>query len=501
MDVGSSIEIYTLVLGWLLYDGLWQLLSDTGVAYIPLVAAIVRNFTSAWRSYGNDGADASLRANWLDVTAIMVVLAVAGAPLLPVRTGTVSTLAACGQPAVTGANTGTLYDNAFVALDGRTAQVPLWWYAMLKLANGFNNGFISLVPCSPDLRTLAYKLDNVRIADPELRRELELFNTDCWQQARAKFNADMASLPAAYPPDDITWIGSQFFQDSNGYYGNTNLNLAIRASVEIPGFPYDAARDTEYLPGFIPANGRPECKDWWVNGLQPRLLALVDTDVLAQASADTGSSQSAQNALVRTLLTPEQAALGRKLEISSFQNNFTGDPGTFARGTAGAGLSLELATFAPKIYALRQAAPIGQSLVLMGIYTLLPFVLLFAGYAIETLFTVTVALLGVKFLTALWTLAVWLDNHMLEGLGIHWYSWVSYQDDKANTVLILNLVALLLFVVLPFVWFVVLGFAVRGIGGALEAYNKIGDPIAKGAENGGKEAISLGKRSIGKILK
>lgn len=498
MDVSSAIEIYTLVLGWLLFDGLWNLLTETGIVYIPLAVVIIKNFFGAWRQYGNDGADASVRHNWADVTAIMVVLAVAGAPTFPVQSATVSALAACGLPQVTGTNTATAYDNAFAALDGRIAKVPLWWFGLLKISSGLNNGMIAVIPCSPDLRTLAYRLDNTRIADPELRREIELFSNDCFMKARAKFNAALTRLPAAYRPDDINWIGSQFFLDTDGFYGNANINLAIRASEEIPGFPYNAIRDTEYRTGFIPTYGRPECKDWWQNGIQPRLLALLDADALAQATADLGNSQLAQNALLRTLLTPEQAILGRNIAINSYSNNFTVNNGVFAKGAAGAGLSYEVATFAPKIYALRQAAPIGQSMILMGIYAFLPFVLLFSGFSIETLFTVTVGLIGIKFLTPIWTLAVWLDNHMLEGLGIRWYSFLTYQEDKANTLLILNLVSLLLFVVLPLVWFAVLGWVVTGLKGALDAYNSVSKPIG---EAGGQISKKAGDAALKRVIK
>ncbi len=62
-----------------------------------------------------------------------------------------------------------------------------------------------------------------------------------------------------------------------------------------------------------------------------------------------------------------------------------------ASGSGDLGLTFELASWWPKIYALRQAAPIGQAFVLMGIYLFLPFILLFSGYSIEVLFTVTVA--------------------------------------------------------------------------------------------------------------
>ena len=61
MEVGSAIELYTTLLGWILYDKLWDALAETGVAYIPFLALIVRNFALSWEKYGMEGAAASMR--------------------------------------------------------------------------------------------------------------------------------------------------------------------------------------------------------------------------------------------------------------------------------------------------------------------------------------------------------------------------------------------------------------------------------------------------------
>jgi len=44
MEVGSAIDLYTTLLGWILFDKLWATLAETGVAYLPFLALIVRNF-------------------------------------------------------------------------------------------------------------------------------------------------------------------------------------------------------------------------------------------------------------------------------------------------------------------------------------------------------------------------------------------------------------------------------------------------------------------------
>jgi TraG-like protein, N-terminal region len=486
MNVSSAIEIYTTVLGWFLYDGIWDALSDVGLLYVPLVVAVIRNWAMAWRMQGIDGAEAAIRNNWADIFTMMTVIALAGVPGFTVSPAGISHTTPCGGTTVSGGSTGTLYDKAFAAIDGKSAQVPIWWDLVMHVADGLNNAVVGLVPCSPDLRTYAYRIDNVRVADPIMRRQLELFTRDCWQKARAKFMAAQTPLPTNYQAADIDWIGSQFFQDTDGFYGNSNINLSMRASEEIPGFAYNAARDTEYQPGFIPIYGRPECKDWWdnaVSGLKPKLLGLVDPEAITQANIEiNGDIMGAQNALLRKVIEPERAAFGRLLGINNYQSPYGNNSSGIAQGVAGAGLTLELASWWPKIYALRQAAPIGQSFILMGIYLFLPFVLLFSGFSVEVLYTTTVAIIGIKFLTPIWTLAVWIDNHMMEGLGIKWYSWMNLQEDKAATLVILNLVAMLMFVVLPIVWFMVIGWSGLSIHKTMDTFKGVTDPVESGSD-------------------
>lgn len=501
MNVNSAIEIYTTVLGWFMYDGIWGVLADAGFLYIPIVVAVFRHWSTGWLMQGIEAAEAIIRNMWLEIFVIMTVIALAGVPVFNVSSAAINHTVACGGPTFAGRNTGTLYDQAFAALDGKSAKIPIYWDSIMHLADGLNNAVVALVPCSPDLRTYAYRLDNVRIKEPDLRRQLELFTRDCWLKARAKFMANHTKLPANYPPEDIDWIGSQYFQDTDGFYGNANLNLSIRASEEIPGFPYNAARDTEYQAGFIPTYGRPECKDWWENslfGLKPQLLALVDPEAITQTNIDLrGDVQGAYNAVIRRIVEPEKTAFSRLINIDNYGNPYGASANPLTKGVASLGVDKELLVWFPKIYALRQAAPIGQSFILMGIYMFLPFILLFSGYSIQGLYITTVAIIGIKFLTPIWTLAVWIDNHMMEGLGLHWFAF-TFDDDQATSMSILNLVAMLMFVVLPFVWFMVIGWAGITVHKTMEAFKAVNTPISSGADSGSNTAGSLVTKSFNK---
>ena len=159
-------------------------------------------------------------------------------------------------------------------------------------------------------------------------------------------------------------------------------------------------------------------------------------------------------------------------------------------GTAYHGIE-QRATF----YALQQAAPIGQSLILMAIYLCLPFVLVFSGYSIETVLLAGLGIFAVRFLTALWALATWVDTAMVKALGISW--WDADGDNGVATI-VAEISGNLLFVGLPVVWFLVLGWAghhlsASGLAGGLA------EGIGKAAGGGIRAGTKLGTRAMGKM--
>ncbi len=311
-----------------------------------------------------------------------------------------------------------------------------------------------------------------------------------------------------FPNDDIDWIGSQYFLTTDGYYTNANLNLSIRASEEIPGFSYQAARDTEYRPGFIPVWGRPQCGEWWSDpssGIRARIMNLVDNELWTQAIIDTGTfdATKAKDDLVRALINPEAANFGRNVAIGSYGSPY-GTPNNaftnlFGAGAATYGAAREAIDWIPKIYALRQAAPIGQAFILLGINVFLPFVLLFSGYSGETLISVSVGVFGLKFLSAIWSLAIWLDNHLMTGLGISWSKTLTSMDvDRMASVTVLNLMAVLLFGILPMVWFAVIGWAGIHVHQSMKTLGDFNSQISNSATRitsvGGSAARNAYKR-------
>ncbi len=479
MEVGSAIDLYTTLLGWILYDKLWATLAETGVAYLPLLALIVRNFATAWEKNGMEGAAGSIRGMEVQLAAMLTVAALAGSPVVNLQSADLAYTAPCGGATVNGGSSGTGYDSTF-QLGNNQAMVPVWWRAVMAVSAGFANAAVASTPCQGDLRRLNYRMDNTVIQDLDLKAQLDDFYQDCFLRARSRFISLGQPLPANYRPDDIDWPGSQYFQDADGYYNNANINLAMRGHREIPNFPFDPARDAEYGGSSPSGWGKPTCYEWWINetaGLRRRLVQQIDsgllngivTTVTAQANGTT--AQSVQDDQIRKLFVLEQ-----KAEVA---NHRTEDAGTFMSAITGVGSIITSVEQRSTIYALKQAAPIGQSLVLMTIYLCLPFLLVFSSYSIDSVLLASLGIFAIRFLTALWGLATWLDSAMIQALGIEWWRHI-FNGGQNVSILIANTVAGLMYIGLPLVWFAVIGWAGHTLA-SVGLVGSVSDPIGRGA--------------------
>lgn len=503
MEVGAAIDIYTTVLGWTLYDRLWEALADTGIAYLPFFGAVARHFVESWKDDGNQGAEQSVRGLEAQLAAMLAVAALTGAPALDVRVADLSHTAACGAATVRGNDTGTLYDSAF-KLGDQAARVPVWWRAVMAVASGLSNVAVAAIPCAANLQQINYQIENSRIKDAGLRAQLALFDRDCYQPATAKFAREQKTLPVGYAEDDINWYGSKYFQDTAGFYDDPNVNLAPRVREEIPGFTYDATRDADL--GGRPASGlgRPTCKQWWADdtvGLRKRLLDTLDPKALAAAkTAATGAA---------TALAVEEALIKRTSEKTLYVGTDTrsptlntGDTSLVIKATGMAGVLWDAIEKQATLWALKQAAPIAQSLILMAVYLCLPFVLVFSAYSMETVLVASLGIFALRFVTALWALATWVDNVMPKALGIEWWkqgSWLFSDNGPANV--IVAMVGYLLFVGLPVIWFLVLGWAGHNLaaGGVVGSLTDgLGRAAAGGVRAGARLARGIGKGGGGK---
>ena len=493
MSVTSYLEIYLAIFGWRMYDEIWNVMESVGFAYLPFIGLVIRNFSEPYRSQETRAASTtSIKRMEIDVVTIMTVIVLATQPYLNVSLNGFNYTQACGQHAgtYTGGATGTTYDQQFTALTlgGTTAKIPIWWYGVLAFTGGFNDAIILAIPCTTNIREMKYSIQNSRVVNPLVRKQLQQFHKDCWRPSMAKFMRTNAVLPASIPEGDIYWPGSEYFLTTPGFYDH------YRSKIEIPGFPYNATRDLEYDPAiYIPVDGRPFCKAWWndpVHGLRQALVNSVDQVGLGQLIASAPiSQQRAEDIAIKTVFQSEEATFTglQDLEAYAPRNSHTAVSATAAK----VGAMLESFNFYPKIYMVKVAAPIIQAAVLMMFYILLPFPLVLSSYSIGTVINLSIILFAIKFWTVLWAIADWLDNNLLAALQPN--SWYRFYTGSVVPDVI-NFTTGMLFIVFPIFWLGVLTWAGFKTGNAI---NSTIDTTFKPSQNAGSRGGEQIKKTGG----
>jgi hypothetical protein len=466
MPVGSTIELYTTILGWILYDSIWSMLVTTGLVLIPFAVTIINVLIDTRDSPVEIDSKGLMRILETRIYVMLLVVMFAVQPQINVHTSkTTYTQYRCGVTAsksliksmreLTYGDSKSTLDKSTptfgVMLDGRTAQAPLWWYLVTSLNHAITQAARQELPCQADLRTMGAGLSKLAITDKALKDEVTDFYKDCWQPAANQFARERlpdAELPAKFRDgavyDDITWPGSEFFINRAGYYDT------LRATAEVPAFPYSPMRDSVKAPEPPPGvdrGGFPTCHEWWLGypatgssissdtGLRDRLLAYIKNNALPDDKEDsTGSwwkfwaedkfatTADADNALIKTTLNAEASDI--QLELTNGSSEYGGMLGSttdhimrnMRQLVGSAGLLVGSAKKAVEVEMVRQVAPMIQAVVLLLFTVGLPLLMTMGSYSLKTLFALTLLQFSIIFWGFLFALASWLDNFLLSGL-------------------------------------------------------------------------------------
>jgi hypothetical protein len=491
MGVNSFLEVFTTLFGWLMYEAFWNVLAGTGLVWLPLFGIILRNVVEARRS-GADEGDAgqlSLKRIEVEILSMLLVIVVAALPTYEIRLSSIQyykPAARCDVPdeVVRGDATGTTYDDAFLTLGGQVARAPLWWALVGYVSAGVTSAAVQAIPCQADLRGVSFKLDRERLTDPRLRQEIQEFTTQCFLPARAKL---LRERPApAIDPDDTEWLGSRFFQVTPGYYDT------VYASTPRSGFPYQSPRDDGFPVGIW---GYPTCNEWWQHldpevGLRAGIIAELETDVVDDLASWFGSNTraEAEDQVIKTLLRADNGTARFEGGFGAGLGQNDGILGAIGSGAtalaATAGLALHGMSHFSKMYIVREAGPIVQVLLLMALVMLLGFMMVFSGYSISAIGVASVAYFGIKFWTALWAVAYWLDNHMIDAMtpvenGL--VAAVAYSIGLGDNQWLSDFITSALYIAMPLLWTLMLGWAGYRVGNLLAA----GQAATLGAEAAG----------------
>lgn len=467
MGVSSYFEFVTTMFGWILYDNFWSVLADSGVVYIPFIVLLFTNIVHSKRAGDDEGSAAlqSLKKSETDIVLAIVVLFLAAVPFSNVSLGqmqfvrptldcrVVDNIAAgIEQGTVSGNATGTSFDPILATIGGQNGRIPIWWGVIHVLTKSVVAASVASIPCTGDMAAVNMTLENEKLDDQRVNRELQEFINDCFMPAKSQFlRVEQGAMNAA-TLDSTNYLGSTFFQTNSGYYDK------FYSSAARPGWAFDPVRDGGF-EGDQLIGGHPSCNEWWNDanvGLRQKILGAVDPDIideyivrprnLIQAATSANLSVAdRENVFLRKFLAIKNAqanisgwgndlstsysvGTGERLGQGISQGGFFGGAGAaltnggkvaanaVITAVAGVGAAISLPGHLAAGIAAREGSTIFLSLILMIFVCVLPFLMVFSLYQIATLMTLTIVFFALHFAYVLFGIAFWMDNNLTTAL-------------------------------------------------------------------------------------
>ncbi|ADP14457.1 conjugal transfer protein TraG N-terminal domain-containing protein [Pseudomonas aeruginosa] len=497
------LEYYLTLVSWIVNNGIWAALVSSGVFALPFVAIVVQEWLKARAEGADEGNKGVLSAARIEnrVFVAIVVVMFAGIPFIDVDLNTIqydsSRSAQCQVSVAQPADTG--WSQSFSTINNQSAKVPVWWAFMHALSRAVTGASVAAIPCGTDLRQMRMEIDATRIDDPVLAQEVADFSRDCYGPARAKLFMQRPQLDEQQM-HDVTWIGSRFFTDTNGYYDT------YRSSTPRDDWPYDSNRDAG-LAQVSSGGGYPTCRQWWAdgsNGLRARLLGQVDPSLLNRLAGWAGflSRAEVDNSVIRAIASPRQ----QKLNQGSVYTDYGGQidktlPNIVTRATGDVGMAVGAIASFPAMDVVRQALPMVLALLKMALVICIPLVLVVGTYDLKTVVTVSVVQFALFFTDFWFQLARWIDSTILDALygwGFGWNRPHTNFDplvglNNAFGDMLLMFVTGTMFLVLPTFWVAALGWV--GVKAGVIAQN-----LAVGSKEARDSAGSGVNKVAGKVL-
>lgn len=524
MGVSSYIEFITTLFGWIMYDNIWSVLADSGVIYIPFIAILVSSIAQAKKAGDDEGSPAkqSLKNVEVDLLVGIMVMFIAAIPFTTVQLGNMQyvrpTLDCNATPGtVIGTNTNTSYDSTLATISGQSGRIPIWWGFVHTLTKSIVSASIASIPCTGDMSAVNFQLENDAIEDPRVRREYLAFLHDCHMPAKSKFIRKDPSGLAAAQWQTINYPGSSYFLTTPGYYDT------FYQSDPNPNFPFNAVRDAGYE--FDAPAGHPTCAQWWSDpnvGIRKLLLNEIEqrnkdeyvynsNNLIQSATPATLSTTQREDVLLQKFVGIKNTQLaGGNLSVSYHASagengraaigdnksgfdrlrgiavstaNFIVDAATV--GVAAWGAAKQVPSQLAAGIAVREGAPIFLSMLLMIFICILPFLMVFSLYRLETLMTLTLVFFGLNTFYLLWGIAFWVDNHFVnaitQGSPAGYFSAVS---NPMQTTMIIWMQRFL-YIIFPVFWVSALGWVGFRTMGLASQFSTLTSGAAGSAEKAG----------------
>jgi len=451
IGVSSYPELFTTMLGWQQYQSLWDILSETGLVFVPFIIMIIKNTTEPFLSQEAKSAyTISLRRVEYAMATMILSIMITCQPMMTLSPQVLHFKPICDQSVdATPGNSGTTYDQAFGNLPD--VKVPLWWYAVIGISHGLTAAASVSLGCPVNLREVEMQLDLSRIQSAPLQAQVISFTKACYSPAYRKYlssNPDITAYKNQYGSDDISWIGSHAFQGLSGYYDT------FKAPNPITNFPYDPNQDWAQGSG-NQEWGTPNCLNWWSSpkiGLHDQLIAQISPSTWDHAEQILGQGTAPDYAIKKILSNSITAGYQ---DNSDLVEKLGG--GDITGVMAGIGNAMTSFSFFPKMYSIIESLPLIQAYLLMACYVFLPLALVASSFRFRTVMSLSFIIFSIIFWSYLWQLAEFVDNTMIQSLSPP--AGIQGTEGYGGTPILTDMVAIMMYIAVPVFWSLFMGWA------------------------------------------
>lgn len=494
MVANNLLEIYTLLFGWNMYEAIWDVLTGSGLALIPFIAAIANSFIE---NYDDGDAESTILGLEIKIVCMVLVLMLCVIPykgweidLETVRYDLETP--DCNPPANTegqGDNTSTAYDDTFADMGGLNVYKPVAWALVEFISSALTHTTIKSMSCVNNYEFMLMRISQVTIQDPELRERVRDFHEVCYKKALERFDINPINLPANISPvEDVDWIGSRVLLNAvDEYYRHPE---AYMRNMEIYGFNrQEAIRDSDAAHE---TGANPYCGEVWsgeggpgvVNpalGLRQLILEDIPADEAGDILDDwidwgsqvvtvgVADDATKEDLIIKMIIQADAANLNSQTDVD-LSNNFDTDKSWYKEAAdvvfAGAGLLTSIDEFL-QTHTMRQmvkvAGPMILAMIQMVIIIAAPFVVVLGKYQLSSFVSVALAYFTFEFINAIWAATFWFDNRILD----IYMSQAGWFDIATNSFLV-SAVSAGSIILLPGIWISLMAYAgagmVRGMG-------------------------------------
>jgi len=167
-------------------------------------------------------------------------------------------------------------------------------------------------------------------------------------------------------------------------------------------------------------------------------------------------------------------------------------------GLASGGVVAASALFSVTMTAVLQALPMVQAVLLLGIYALLPMIVVLSRYSISMMVIGAMAIFTVKFWSVLWYLALWVDHNLILSMYpdvnvfLQMFANPGEHDIKC---MLLNMITTSLYLGLPLSWSGMMARTGLPIGRSI---NSVQGEFTRPAQDAGRQGGGIGKAVVSK---